>query len=58
MNFNDLIKYLTVQIVERMNQPRTKRLHEKKHKSSFSTHWFGLIPFSLKMMIKRFQKNI
>lgn len=44
--------------MERMDQPQKIRSAEKKHKESFSHHWFGLIPLSLKMWAKRFQKNV
>ncbi|TCS83991.1 YqzE family protein [Tepidibacillus fermentans] len=58
MKSNDFVKYLTVQLMERMDQPQKIRSAEKKHKESFSHHWFGLIPLSLKMWAKRFQKNV
>ncbi|OEF99609.1 hypothetical protein BHF71_08275 [Vulcanibacillus modesticaldus] len=60
MSANDLVKYLTVQFVERIDNPRSKNLtidyHNPNH-DSFSTRWFGLIPLSLKIMARRFQKN-
>ena len=56
MNSNDFVKYLTVQLVERIEKPKPKT-SEPKQAKSLSIHWFGLIPVSLKIFIKRFQKN-
>lgn len=56
MKSNDFVKYLTVQLVEHIDKPKQKRLGAKQTKS-FSSHWFGLIPVSIKMIAKRFQKN-
>ncbi len=55
MKSNDFVKYLTVQAVEKMNQPKQNK-QVTKEKASFSTHWFGLVPFSIKMIAERFQK--
>lgn len=55
MKSNDFIKYLTVTFVERMENPQ--KTVKRKKKDSFSNHWFGLIPLSIKMIAKRFQKN-
>ncbi len=54
MKSNDFVKYLTVQLVEKMDKPKQKR---SKKSTSLSSHWFGLIPMSIKMVAKRFQKN-
>jgi len=58
MNSNDFVKYLTVQIVERIDSPRKKKSETlTKKRNTYYSHWFGLIPLSLKIMVKRFQKN-
>jgi len=59
MKSNDLVKYLTIQLVERMDQPKTDKKRSKEKKTgSLSFRWFGLIPLSLKVMTKkRFRKN-
>lgn len=59
MNVNDLVKYLTVQLVEKINQPKEKKSENRagKEEMSYSSRWFGLIPFSIRMFTKRFQKK-
>ncbi|MFT9486343.1 YqzE family protein [Tepidibacillus infernus] len=58
MKSNDFVKYLTIQLVERIDNPKQKSKETAKEQTeSFSSHWFGLIPFSLKMVMKRLKKN-
>lgn len=58
MNSNDFVKFLTVQFVERLEQPKQKKLkNEKTNTNNFATKWFGLIPVSLKIYAKKFKKN-
>jgi len=40
-----------------IEQPKRYKNDEKGQKKSYSNHWFGMIPFSIKMVTKRFQKN-
>ena len=55
---NDFVKYLTVQLVERIDKPREKKEEPMQPvRKSFSTHWFGMIPLSVKMYSKRFNKK-
>lgn len=57
MKTNDFIKYLTQEFVSYVDQPKEERKRyrsvEKSRKRNYSRTLFGLIPFSLKMMLKR-----
>ena len=58
MKSNDFVKYLTVEFVERIQNPKTKEVKIPKSKGDYSTNWFGIIPLSIKMFAKKFQKNV
>lgn len=57
MSGNDYVKFMTEEIVRYMNLPqeeKKKRKEEKKQsKESRSNHWFGVIPFAVKLLIKQ-----
>jgi hypothetical protein len=57
MSTNDYIKFLTQQLVQYMDIPSTERKQQRKMKknnqSPFSHRWFGIIPFSVKMLFKK-----
>lgn len=57
MKTNDFIKFLTQQFVKYVNQSKDDRKKEKnirkEQKKKYSSHLFGLIPFSLMMLFKR-----
>lgn len=57
MKSNDFVKYLTVQLVERIDKPKASKKSKKNKNRSLSTHWFGIIPISLKLFLKRSQKK-
>ncbi|MFD2613205.1 YqzE family protein [Paenibacillus gansuensis] len=52
----DLIKYITQQVVTYMETPKEIRRQSRQEavKEPWSTRWFGMIPMSLEML---FQKN-
>ncbi|MBM7693281.1 hypothetical protein JOC77_002721 [Peribacillus deserti] len=60
MSTNDLVKYVTQQLIIFYDQPkeqrRSKRIERKQTKSSLSYNWFGFIPLSLSMLFKKNQK--
>jgi len=56
MKTNDLVKYLTVQVVSRIDQPK-KGPRVKERDDNFSTRWFGLIPLSLRLLRKQLRKH-
>lgn len=59
MKSNDFVKYLTVQLIERIDKPKASKKDKSKRgkNRSLSTHWFGIIPISLKLFLKHSQKK-
>ncbi|WP_409301646.1 YqzE family protein [Peribacillus sp. SCS-155] len=57
MKTNDLIKFLTQQIVRYLELPREdkkmRKENRKKSRETLYSHWFGMIPFSLMLILKR-----
>ena len=57
MSTNDYIKYLTQQLVKYFEVPKTVRKEQRKHKKenrpTFSSQWFGIVPFAISMLLKR-----
>lgn len=50
------IKYLTEQLVMYLNKSsaeKTEQKRVKENKTIYSNHWFGLVPFAVKMVFKR-----
>ena len=52
---NDFVKYLTIQFMQFIENPKEKK--ERINKDEIAIHWFGLIPFTLKFIAKRFKKT-
>lgn len=61
MSINDYVKYLTQQVVEKMNRPSEVRRMEKEERKNnrppLSSHLFGMLPFALSMYIKKREKK-
>ncbi|WP_099158860.1 YqzE family protein [Virgibacillus ndiopensis] len=57
MSGNDYVKYMTEQVVTYIDTPRDERKSRKKQQnsnvSSFSNKWLGVLPFALKMFMKK-----
>lgn len=57
MKTNDYVKFLTVQWLVYMNQPKEVRKEQRRHhrddRQPFMSHWFGIIPLSVGMLFKR-----
>jgi len=53
MSLNDYVKYLTEQFIKVISRPsKESSISEKQQMGkvySYSNHWFGLFPFSLKL---------
>lgn len=62
MKTNDYVKYLTVEWLNYMDQPKEIRKEQKKsHKGTrppLLSHWFGIIPLSIGMLFKRNEKSL
>jgi len=57
MKTNDYVKYLTVEWLQYMNQPKEVRKEQrhiqKEDRQPFMSHWFGVIPFAISMLFKK-----
>ncbi|MBY0096397.1 YqzE family protein [Mesobacillus maritimus] len=57
MKTNDYVKYLTQTVVKYAEQPKEERVkirvERKSEKSPFLLRWFGIIPYSFMLLIKR-----
>lgn len=56
MKQNDYVKYLTEQLVSHMNTSKQERKKLKEKKSNtliYSNQWFGLFPFTIKLLFKK-----
>ncbi|WP_199425704.1 YqzE family protein [Thermaerobacillus caldiproteolyticus] len=57
MSTNDYVKFVTQQFVTYMDQPKEerkkKRVQRKQEKPELLYRWFGMIPFSLRLLFRR-----
>ncbi len=57
MSSNDLVKYMTQQVVSYIDQPKEERQQQravkKAKKQPFLFRWFGIIPMSVTMFMKK-----
>jgi hypothetical protein len=53
MSFQDYLKYLTKLFVEYMETPKEERRQRKLPKESWSSLWFGSIPMSIKLFLRK-----
>ncbi|CQR46831.1 hypothetical protein BN1058_01107 [Paraliobacillus sp. PM-2] len=61
MSGNDLVKYVTKEIVKYADMPKEKRKAYKQEKQAqkkesqffLSSNWFGLLPFSIQVWFKK-----
>lgn len=54
MKHNEYVKFLTEQVVIHMNKTKVERIKEKENKQTqlLSNRWFGLFPFTIKLLFK------
>lgn len=50
---DELVKYITERVVNYVETPKEIRKERSKPKESWSHLWFGMIPFSIGLWIKR-----
>lgn len=55
---NDLIRYITEQVVEHMEKPKEERKSTRKRKEPWQTKWFGMLPLGVSMWAKDKKKEI
>ncbi|MFS0643997.1 YqzE family protein [Siminovitchia sp. 179-K 8D1 HS] len=57
MSTDDYVKYMTETFIKHLERPRSERKDARKkrkeEKGPFLFNWFGLIPFSLMMLVKK-----
>lgn len=51
MSSHDFIRFLTERFVEYVDTPKEKR--KTKKSQTWTSHWFGMIPFSLRMLRRK-----
>ncbi|WP_299087969.1 YqzE family protein [uncultured Metabacillus sp.] len=63
MSANDYVKYVTQQIVKYMDTPKEARKQLREERKNvetsstfYSNRWFGVLPFSLKLMLNKRKK--
>lgn len=54
---NDLIRYITEQVVDYMEKPREERKSTRKRKEPWQTKWFGMLPLGVSMWAKDKKKE-
>ncbi|HEU5140501.1 MAG TPA: YqzE family protein [Bacillales bacterium] len=56
MSSNDLVRFITEQMVTHFNQPRTERKEVRKQRKTvrppFTNRWFGVIPFAMLFFLR------
>lgn len=55
---NDLIRYMTEQMVDYMGKPKEERKSKGKRKEPWQTKWFGMLPLGVSMWAKDKKKDI
>lgn len=54
MSTNSYLKFLTEEFVKYLNSPKENRKEKKmEEKDPLLNRWFGVLPFSLKLLIRR-----
>ncbi|MEQ6375927.1 YqzE family protein [Bacillaceae bacterium S4-13-58] len=57
MSGNDIVKYMTQELVRKLDMPQEERKKARELRKSESvtsySKWFGVIPFGLRMMFQR-----
>lgn len=52
---DELVKYITERVVDYVETPREIRKERQKLKESWSSRWFGMIPFSISLWAGQLQ---
>lgn len=53
MSFQEYLKYLTKSFVEYLETPAGERKLRKPPRESWSSRWFGAIPMSIKLFLRK-----
>jgi hypothetical protein len=62
MSSQELIKFLTREFVQYVDTPKEERLKRRQETRlqnvPWSEHWFGLLPFGIKMLLRGKNKEL
>jgi len=53
MSFQEYLKYLTKRFVLFLETPAEERKKQKTPRESWGSRWFGAIPMSIKLLLKK-----
>lgn len=62
MSTNDYVKFMAESLIRRLETPKAERRkikdERKQMKTPFLMNWFGMVPYSLLMWMKKRQKTL
>lgn len=53
MSFQEYLKFLTRMFVQYVETPKEERRQRKVPRESWSSRWFGAIPMSIKLLLRK-----
>lgn len=53
MSTNAYVKFVTEEVVKFLNSPKDERKKRGAERQVFHDRWFGLLPFTFKLLLKR-----
>ncbi|WP_139489403.1 YqzE family protein [Brevibacillus dissolubilis] len=53
MSFQDYLKYMVKHYVNHFETPKEERRSKKLQRESWTSRWFGVIPMSIKLYLKK-----
>lgn len=53
MSFQEYLKYLTRLFVQYVETPKEERKQYKRPRESWSSRWFGAIPMSIRLLLRK-----
>lgn len=53
MSFQEYLKYLTRLFVQYVETPKEERKQNKRPRESWSSRWFGAIPMSIRLLLRK-----
>ncbi|PAD39495.1 YqzE family protein [Terribacillus sp. 7520-G] len=53
MSSNDYFRFVTQELVKKMDAPKQKKKPKDKEKHQLHGKWFGVLPFAFKLLFRR-----
>jgi YqzE-like protein len=53
MSFQEYLKFLTRMFVQYVETPKEERRQRKNPREAWSSRWFGAIPMSIKLLLRK-----